>query len=179
MSDAQVPMRMNDLTPRQFSFLDKLRGGAKGFVLGLALLLYAFYLRPPAVAVLTSVRGPLTDLSFHAQPGRRFMAFAHFKVGGHPEEFCNHALADDSTRNLLRRPGVTVEVYYDPHGHRSCSGGAIETYGLTVDGIAIQTPDRSLGAEKVTAYFVLPVLSLLAFWIGLRQSATPGQREHE
>jgi hypothetical protein len=165
---------MNDLTPRQFSLFDRLRGGAKGFGLGLALLAYAFYLRPPPATVLTTVRGPLSAVSFHTNIGRRrLMTFAYFKVRGHPEEFCSHALADDSLRALARRPGVTVEVSYDPAGHRFCRSGAIETYGLIVDGLTVQVPDSSLGAEEVVAYFVLPAFAALAIWIGIRTCTPP------
>ena len=139
-------------------------------------MLYAFYMRPPAVGVLTSVSGPLTELSFHTRPGWQSSTFAYFKVGGHPEEFCSSALGRDSMRSLARRPGVTVEVRYNPRGNLFCRNGVIKTYGLIVDGIIIQSPHSSQWAQKVLAYFMIPGFALFAFWLGLRQSARACQR---
>ena len=143
----------------------RLRAGAIGVGIGVALLVYAISLRPPHAEALLRMEGPLTSVSLHTSRGRSTHVFAVFRVGNHAQQFYNIALQDVAARGLAREVGRNVAVTYDADGHHLRGTDAVETYGLIINGLLIESEDDALSADRFQSY-AFAAIALVAMAIG-------------
>lgn len=154
-----------DAMPRQTTLGARLRAGAIGVGIGVALLVYAVSLRPPRPEALMTMEGPLTSVSLHTSRGRSMHVYAVFRVGENAQQFYNIALRDAAARGLSREVGRNVAVTYQTNGHHLRGTDAVETYGLIINGLLIESEDDALSADRFQSY-VFAGIAVMAMAIG-------------
>lgn len=146
------------------------------FIVAILAPVYGFFQMPPLKSALTRVSGRLESVvivvgqhsSHNIGIGNDV---ATFRIEGYPETFYNDWLWGSADDDFKRNVGSRVQLFYDPHviGHRLIYGfmGPIETYGLTVNGITVQSIDAARARDWGDASFLGPGLSLIAILVGI------------
>lgn len=149
-----------------------LRAAAWPFTVAVAGLVYAFLQMPPAKSALVRASGPLAAVSLvpvvHSRSGTPHYRAA-FEIQAYPQLFYTEAVLDDTAVQLKGELGAPVEVFYDPHPHgvdlmEALVDHRTKTYGLTVNGVTVQSVDTALQADWGWSIFVGG--GLAAFGIG-------------
>jgi hypothetical protein len=77
-------------------------------------------------------------------------------------------LRNHSATLLNGRIGATVSVMYEPDRRRfrPKDGDAVKSYGLSIDGVEIESAESAVNKDRGLAHFVLPGIGLMLVGMG-------------
>ena len=147
-----------------------------------AFLLMAWALFPvPSRSDLAEINGELKSYSIEADQNwfkvlsrHRTKAYVLFKVVGREGRFWSDALGANNVTSIFAHDGSALRFYCPPRKFfAAINGDGVKTYGLSVDGVEIQSVDDAIEHDSILAHYVLPALGALL--LGL--SAITWERE--
>jgi hypothetical protein len=145
----------------------------KGPAIGLVVAGIVFFVLPmlqhvPQLDDLKLVEGHLISYSLHEERGRAKIAvYAYFRIEGYPGAFWNNALKDESANLLRGRNGVLIRTAYDPSSpYAGAEDATIESYGLSINGVALQSDSSAVRNERFLFHTVAPAFGILLIVLG-------------
>ena len=149
-------------------------------VVGLGLLAISLLDHVPQLSDLKPIEGRLISYSLHEEQGRtKVTVYANFHIEGYAGSFWNDSLKDASANLLHGREGVFIRTAYDPNSPFAGSEEAtIESYGLSINGIELQSVAAALAGDRLLRHVVLPAIAILFIAVGFiwaaRRRVHPG-----
>jgi hypothetical protein len=133
---------------------------------------------------LTGVSGELASYSIEADQSwfarhvqRRSDGYVLFKIANHDGRFWSDAVDPRNAHSIFLRHGVLLSFYRpSPRSLALVNGDGEKTYGLTVDGTQVQSPDDAVAHDTVLARHVLPGMAVAMFGLAVYWWRNPRRR---
>lgn len=137
-------------------------------VVGFLLLGTSLLDHVPQLGDLRPIEGRLISYSLREQQGRtKVTVYANFHIESYAGSFWNDTLKDASANLLHGREGALIRTAYDPNAPFAGSADAmIQSYGLSIDGIELQSVTAALADDRLRRHVVLAI-AVLSITIGL------------